>query len=228
MNFLKNVMRTGKSKGDVGENILNENDPVFREALVSKLRDWSLRTTTHGIPRLMSSDKRHTRLLWLVFFFISSLVCCLMIYKYISEYLKYEVTSNIRNIPQHEMVFPVVSVCNLNMFTTPEGQRYMKLSNASDLKAFFANHIDRDQLNTDVNISPLVYLGWKKYLTYHPNFNQTLKRSFSFGREMIRLCEYNYAICRNFNLDEFYHPIYGTCVRFNYYHNGVPLASVGL
>lgn len=139
-------------------NIDQQEDIGLQSKLLHFFKKWSMSTTSHGIPRIVESKSWFRKILWLLCLLVSTGLCAFMCAKGIIEYLQFSVTSEIRIIPQNYITMPVVSICNLNMFLTPEGE-YFLWKNRSD---------------------PY----WLGYLTNDPDFNLNLKQSFGFGLGM--------------------------------------------
>ena len=85
------------------------------------------------------------------------------LYSTIKEYLQYEVTTVVRKINEDEMVFPIVTNCNINKVTFQEGYNY--------LETFF------DDLNITLN-DYLDYINTNRIIH---NYNDLMEKFFFFS-----------------------------------------------
>ena len=74
--------------------------------------------SAHGIPKIVSHQFGIVRAMWLIFFLASAGLCAWFIQMTISNYLNYPVTTNTGIFYQKNMIFPMVSICDLNLFST--------------------------------------------------------------------------------------------------------------
>ena len=144
-----------------------------------------------------------------------------MIVRAITNYLQFEVKSQIRQVPQKSITFPSIQMCNAKFFATREASDYLREYFLNEGK----NITNLDEFFDNPNASTLA--NWLIYQTYSPKFNMTLKRSFSYSLEDILLkCEFDSKPCNLSWFDWYYHPFFGNCYRFNsgYLNGGNKLA----
>jgi hypothetical protein len=67
----------------------------------------ALETTGHGIPRLLQSKSIVFRLLWFIALIASVCGCAYMVYVGMSNYLQFNVVTNIQVIGEQHSLFPV-------------------------------------------------------------------------------------------------------------------------
>lgn len=160
-----------------------------KQKLKKKLLNWCLSTTSHGIPRIIGANSFYKRFIWLIFSLISFSLCSFMVSRAISEFSTFGVTTTIRVLPQNKITFPIVSICNANIFVTKEANNY--LVNSKDL-------------------------AWKKYITNSPNFDVNLKKSFGYNlTSMIYNCGFRFNRCEFSNFEWYFDPNYGNCFKFS-------------
>jgi hypothetical protein len=114
------------------------------ELIKAKLNEFSTNTTTHGVPSCARTMRLPIRIMWFVFIMISSAACVYFVFTTVQSYLKYEVVSQIRVIPNRPMPYPLMTICNANLFPTEYGDQFVNeyLKNASIM-----SQIDLDSLN---------------------------------------------------------------------------------
>lgn len=193
---------------------IGDSDNELSNEIKDKFVTWGESTTFHGIPNILRAKEIIWKIIWLACFLTSLGFCSYLIRKTLVQYLNHEVTTIIRTIPQTQVQFPQVSICNENMFISPE---------ASDLiKAYF-----KDTQNLTINNyqDMLDYLPLNKktnlleellYETLLPTFNASLRKSLGYSAQQtfFKLTFNNL----DFNLSEikqFYDPYYGNCFRIN-------------
>lgn len=96
-------------------NMLNQSEePLkrsFKQTIKSQLFDFSTKSTSHGLPRIVEAEMLYQKILWTICLLASIALCSFMIVKTVSEYLQYDVITSIRIMSQEELTFPQVSVC---------------------------------------------------------------------------------------------------------------------
>lgn len=83
----------------------------LKQKIVSKLAEFSSKSTSHGLPQIVESTVLYQKIFWTICFVGSIGLCSTMIARTLIEYLHYEVTTTIRVMSQEEIVFPQVSIC---------------------------------------------------------------------------------------------------------------------
>ena len=75
-------------------------------------------STMHGLSRIIKAKSWIIKFIWIVF--LVSSICWFISYSIESlyDYLDYKVTTEIRTIYETPTIFPTVTICNKNMFTS--------------------------------------------------------------------------------------------------------------
>lgn len=187
----------------------------LRSKIIRRISEWSKTSTSHGLPRIVEAKKLHLKLMWLFFLLVSISICWFIILKGVRDYLKYEVSTTIRVKPMNEIQMPVISICNSNPFVSENANEYVRdyLNNNKinfNVSKYFANEYQ------NITVPSFDYFAWNFYITNHPYFNETIKRSFSFWPRGFHTCHFRFT---RFNctdqLEWFYHSIFGNCFKFN-------------
>lgn len=162
----------------------------LKEKLLAKFVQFSTTTTSHGIPRIVESSKFYQKSIWLVCWLISIGLCSFMVSQSIMEYLKYDVVTKIRIVTQDKIVFPQVSICNLNPILTQQGEQYLRKYGSES------------------------YYGF--YIINDPAFNSTLRQSFAYTLDDALLyCQFRFKDCDPSSFVSYFDPNYGNCFYFN-------------
>lgn len=82
----------------------------------------------HGIPNLVRSTGRVSRICWTIVTLISLAVSGYYMMSGITNFLAYDVTTKIRFIDEQPANFPSVTICNVNPFTTKYSLEWLNLS----------------------------------------------------------------------------------------------------
>ncbi len=70
-------------------------------------------SSVHAIPNITKNRFYLVKLVWVVCFLASNGVCAWFIYKSISDYLNYDVVTNIEINYVNKIQFPIISICKL-------------------------------------------------------------------------------------------------------------------
>ncbi len=81
--------------------------------------------SAHGVPKLVSHNLKSVKIVWLVFLVGSAGICAWFIQKCIANYLSFNVTSRYSVNFKNSLIFPIVSICNTNTFTTVNSTGYL-------------------------------------------------------------------------------------------------------
>ncbi|CAF0969119.1 unnamed protein product [Brachionus calyciflorus] len=170
--------------------------------LGSEIKESLLSSTSHGIPNMIRSDKLALRLMWIFFTIVSTGLCSYMIVQSIMNYLRFETTSKIQIHSETSSIFPAVTICNMNYFT-------------SEYSAEFIG-------NLSLNISSYSYFDYDKYFTATQiiMINEELtSESYKFGDSFEKLILHCKLLTIDCNKKEYwtyyYHQIYGNCYQIN-------------
>ena len=155
--------------------------------------------TIHGIPNIAKSDGIISTSMWVLITLVSAGFSCYYIAQGISDFLGYDVTTKIRFINEQPAMFPSVTLCNVNPFTTQESLSF--LNDALTNGGMVLN--GTDPLSTE----NLIYqtLDFSSYLAVSnamsPYFSDVDKQKLGFTLEQFVLdCSFNKLPC---NLTDF-------------------------
>lgn len=182
--------------------------------LMVKLREWTKETTSHGFSHVTSARHLSMKIIWLICMLVSMSLCSVMIVRSSLDFGEYEVKTKIRQVIENEIDFPMLTICNLNPLVTDQAQRF--------IYDYFRQNLDKNLANiTDKDMADNENIEWLLYTTYHPQFNDTLRKSFGYEmKQLIYSCRFNN---KRLNVDDcvesdfkwFYHSVYGNCFKLN-------------
>ena len=172
----------------------------------SIIREFSLNTSTHGLPGIARSESIHNRVFWSISFLGFTIITIYFVTKTILAYLKYPTRINVDIVSEWPQNFPAVSLCNaspfrLDRFVEPflnytNAMNFSNVTNASTIPHDLTRFISRfliDQLNKNISLDSLYY---------------TLP-------SILRKCAFNSIPCLAADFIPFYSPFYGLCHTFN-------------
>lgn len=91
----------------------------------TKLKNWALNSSLHGIASFTRTKNSIHRVMWLVCLLAAASLCITLMSKNIKEYLDFPVTTKMRYVHEKQTEFPGVGVCNSNSFVTDYFIRYL-------------------------------------------------------------------------------------------------------
>ena len=176
----------------------------FKLSLMTTFKDIILSSTVHGIPNIIRSKNTFLKLMWTCFSLISGAACAYLISQTIVNYLKYEVNTKTRLYHEYKTVFPTVTICNANKFTSNLSEGFI-MSYEQNLLS--SNPLYRFAENRANFLSNLA-----KYEKWIDLFGDSLEK-------LIVNCEFKFNKCNKTNFKFFLHPFYGNCYQFNSGYN---------
>jgi hypothetical protein len=180
-------------------------DPKLRRR-GSIIKDFSLNTSTHGIPRIARSQSIPNRLFWSIALIICAGFMTYFIVQAIRAYFGYPSQTSVSIIVEWPQAFPAVSICNYSplrydQFIGP----FLNYTNSFNL----TNTTDTTNF-TDQQSSYI-----RDFLIYKLNRNESLDDFFYSLESMMMNCTYNGLLCSTANFTRFISPSYGFCYTFN-------------
>lgn len=100
-------------------------EKMIKEPIKQVLMEWAEVSTSHGLPRVLRVKRLYLKIIWGLCFLGSLGFCIFLIYRSISDFLEYQVVTQIRLIPERPIIFPTVTICNLNPLVTKEANNFI-------------------------------------------------------------------------------------------------------
>ncbi len=86
----------------------------FRRQIALKVKNSSL----HGLPQIFHARKCVSKVVWGLCWIFGAALTTVLIINSIKEYFKYSITTKSRIYDTQKLIFPKVTVCNLDPFTS--------------------------------------------------------------------------------------------------------------
>ena len=177
--------------------------------------EWSHCVTYHCFPKIFK-EKTHLilRLFWSVIFLSFASLTFFILVNNVILYYQYQTVTSIQIINEQPTLFPTITICDSNVFTTQDAQLF--LVNMS--KNFF-----------DKDITTMSYLEYYEFgvnqlsnvvysFVSDPMFGDENRKRLGFNlSQFILTCTFHFSSACNFNQDFhwFFHFDYGNCYQFN-------------
>lgn len=201
-----------------------ENQPIKNDKFCAKgkikayVTESILTSTTHGIDRIIRTNRVSLKIIWLTFFAASTAACGYFIARNIIDYLKYEVVTKIEVIYEVPQLFPTVSVCNANILSTNSSVEFSKhVFDSLDVSNPFSNTAQFIGFNmTPAQISLLMkYVVISNFQS--PNITKADLKQYGVTYEDFFLsCTFNLKACDTSIFEWYFDIKFGSCFRFNY------------
>ena len=154
----------------------------------------------NGVSNIIRSERRLVKFVWAAILLLSSCVSIFLIIGSIHEYQNYEVISTSRIVQEEESIFPMITICNNNPFSTDYIVQLVKRANLS-----FSTNPRRLVLQLESYLK-------KNTGSYMPD---SVKRQFSDFDSMLIYCSFNNMYCDSSHFEWIWHPYFCGCYRFN-------------
>ena len=172
----------------------------------SIIRDFSLNTSTHGIPGIARSKSIHNRIFWTISLLAFTGIMIYFITQSIQAYFNYPTQTSVSFVVERSQNFPAVSICNyepirLDTFIQPF-REYLKSRNlliSNDTKT-----IDEPEAN---------YI--RDFLQNALAKNQSIDKYFFPLNAIVISCIYNGKSCHSTDFIQFLSATHGACYTFN-------------
>lgn len=139
-----------------------------KELIFLKFKEWSVKSTSHGYPKIFTADKLLTKILWIVCFLTAIGSCSFLVVMSVIEYLKFSTNTKTTMIYESNAVFPSITICNMNPFLSP----YSSVITNKTTNQFLAFNIakskrfgDENRKKLGVPINETILSSYFNYLT---------------------------------------------------------------
>jgi hypothetical protein len=183
---------------------LNKNDKLKR--IKSILEELLVSSTSHGIPNAIRSKHVSLKIMWLIFFLISTGFCALFIILSFMEYSEYNVITTVRIINEIPTDFAQIKICNLNPYTTNYSYQMLQSISSRDITNYTLSNMTRIQT---LKTKAMYYFG-------SSNFSEANRKKLSYSlNDMLISCKFNNLDCNENDYERTYSPYFGNCFTFN-------------
>lgn len=171
-------------------------------------------STTHGIDHIFKRKNRLIKFFWLVCFLVSAATCSYMIFLSIIAFFQHETVTKAQQVNQISTDYPVVSICNINPYTTNFSFQYIQeLLIESNITNPITPDLVFNYLFANSLLSFMYFVG-----TNALSFNRTDEFRKNLGydiKDMLLSCSYNSKYCTADDFQWYFDPFYGNCFKFN-------------
>jgi hypothetical protein len=180
-------------------------DPTFHRS-GSIVREFSLNTSTHGIPGIARSKSLPNRIFWTIAFVCYTGIMLYFIIESIQAYFTYPTQTSVSFNVERLQPFPAVTICNFSpirfdKFIGP----YLNYTNSHNLT-------DTNDTST-LSYQESAYI--RDFIQYQFN-NGLYSTDYLFPLSpMLLLCVYNGVECNSSDFISFLSSNYGLCYTFN-------------
>ena len=182
----------------------------------SLIKETLYNSTAQAIIKIIETPYFLLKSFLLACVILSTSLCSWLIVKLILDYLSYDVTTKLRALNDTPVLFPKITICNLNPFTTENALGFLKQINRDSYPYF--DIFDETQMNqldfqTKWNMIKAISFMAKYKMN---DLNEIEKRKLSRPLEDILLiCEFAGRSCSAKNFSWYFDPWYGNCWQFN-------------
>jgi hypothetical protein len=164
------------------------------------INDTACESTAHGIPHIFKRKNLIIKTFWILCTLAATGVCSWLVTKSVNDYLNYDTVTLTQVIDEVPTLFPVVSICNKNPFTTDSAFTYVD----QFLEETFYKYALFD---TDTFDMIRYILGVK---IRSVNFTDDERKAFGLQIDnMLLMCSYNQKPCSSNDFYWFFDPLYG-------------------
>ena len=118
--------------------------------------DWSLLTKFECYSKIFEYENKYARLFWTLVFFSFSGVTVWLVVRCIVDFLAFEVTSKTEIVNERPLLFPTLTICNINPFTSLDAQKFINLMRNEYVST---KGIDPNNSNTSLSTANEFYLN---------------------------------------------------------------------
>lgn len=111
-----------ESKDEFKRTMANER---FKQEITKTIREVGEFSLTPGISSITRSEWP-VKILWIAFELFLLCIAAYLVTTNVQNYLKHEVTTQIREISEFPSYFPTITLCNINYFTAADSFQYLK------------------------------------------------------------------------------------------------------
>ena len=162
-------------------------------------------STSHGIPNIFRNKHFPMKLIWLIFFLVSTGGCVYSILQSFSQFFDYGVTTTVRIQNEIPALFPKITICNRNGLNTYTGY---------ELLSFIASYYNQSSSNMDTDSTEFRNSVYEMALINMNNYSNKKKLGYEL-KEILIKCTFSYRNCGPDQFEYIYNSIYGNCYSFN-------------
>ncbi|CAF4941276.1 unnamed protein product [Rotaria sp. Silwood1] len=172
----------------------------------SIIRDFSLNTSTHGVPGIARSQSIQNRIFWIVTTLAFTGIMLFFVVESIKQYFNFPTQTSVSFIVERSQAFPAVSICNYSPFRLDNFiEPFLNFTNSRNL----TNTTDTSTI--PIEAAPYLFDFIQNLL----NYDEYLSNYFFPLSSMLISCLYNGERCQATDFIQFFSFYFGHCYTFN-------------
>ncbi|CAF0984134.1 unnamed protein product [Brachionus calyciflorus] len=180
------------------------------------LKDCLEASTSHGIPSILRNENLFLKIMWTLFFLLSSGYCIYGLINGFKSYFSFDVNTVLKFYRTSEIEFPTITICNKHNFnfknTTPQAMldnlKYLK-KQALSFDSFMLNSTDTMTMIRDVYY--FIDYGMNQF-----NISSEAVRNIGYSmKDMLLNCRFNDIKCSEDDFEYVSIMGFGNCYKFN-------------
>ena len=187
-----------------------------KKQVTTLIKQTLYNSTAQAIIKLIETPHFSLKFFLFICVIISSGLCSFLIIQLIFNYLSYYVLTISRILYETPALFPKITVCNVNPFTTQYAVEFLKQIN-KDLYPNIDIFNESQMIKLNFSLKNELINGIKNSARYKMNsLNETEQKQLSHSlKDMMPSCYFNQEECSAKHFDWYFDPYYGNCWTFN-------------
>ena len=195
-------------------NSSKKNLPI-RTELKNKLVAWSLSSNFHCYPKIFQYENIYAKIIWIIFFILFAFMTFWLVIKGVLDFLEFDVVSKIGVYSEDKSVFPTVTICEANAFTTKEAEYLLSEEKILDENFLFSKGLGSNQTNKIKFIRTQIDFLVNSAIDKTFRMNAAQKQSLGFSlNKTLQSCYFNRQLCDSKDFVWFYSYLWGNCFQF--------------
>ena len=181
-------------------NQINPNKKLSK--IKTAFTEWSILSTAQCYPKIFQAKNKYLQLIWSMNFIIFSCLTFWFVILGLINYLEFDVVSKIRVRTEKELVFPLITICDANPFTTSKSNDLLNKTQFISESVFGENNRWAD------------YAGYAMNKAFSFSDAQKQELGFSLSRSL-KECEFYNFECNSSHFKWIFNYKYGNCFQFD-------------
>ena len=176
-------------------------------------KDVLYNSLAQAIIRLIKTPYLTLRLILSLFILSTTCLASYMVFNSMASYLSFEVVTTVRTLHETSSLFPKITICNINPFTTEYALNYLQGINSSwNIFSLEMNNLTLDQKILFLDEFYHYFIS----TVNEKSFSVENRKKLSHSLEDILLnCSFNDQPCGSHDFTYKFDPYYGNCFEFN-------------
>ena len=181
-----------------------------KDSLKNEFIKFSLRTTCQCYPRIFETNNIHLTWTWSIIFCFFSAATAYLIFKGLSDYFEYEIVSKIQVVYERPSLFPVVTLCDSNQFTSKFSEEFLRNVSLNTYGKEVTN-MSYEELNSKIDN----FIDMARTSANNPSSGTQIKNKLSNPIKIVQ-CKFDKRMCsESLDFNSVYFMSLGNCLQFN-------------